>query len=108
MTDAQEECQKYNTKYKMQNTRRVPKKNNWHKEECQKYKNTMKSTRNRKSLLPKTLCDDVIVTENTGRTSLTQEESFLQHDIFYPVIDKALCELNSRFSSASHRDSPMY
>ena len=54
--------------------------------------------------LPRRFEGDVLVTETIGRADApSSAEALLANDIFKPVIDKALCELDRRFSDGNMR-----
>ncbi len=53
----------------------------------------------RRSRFPRALQIDMVVTESIGRNETSDDvDLFLRNEIFYPVIDKAIIELNDRFS----------
>jgi len=54
--------------------------------------------------LPRRFDGDVLVTKTIGRADApSSAEALLAHDICKPVIDKALCELDRRFSDGNMR-----
>ena len=53
----------------------------------------------RRTRVPRRLEGDMVVTEGIGRNETSHDvDVFLRNDIYYPVIDKAITELDARFS----------
>ena len=57
-----------------------------------------------RSRLPRRFEGDVLITDTIGAVDAPSSvEALLANDIFKPVIDKALCELDRRFSDGNMR-----